>query len=274
MSLGLVGRTDLSRQERVPSDYIHEVMFAVKLLNMDELTRILYDVSDPASENYGKHKTSQEVTDMTSNPKANKKIHEYLQIAGVDIISESLGGEFITAQASVKLWEEMFATEFFRFHQFFHGESNITHFVRAEKYSIPLVLNDCVDSVFHTIQMPSSRNRKPLRANSNVKNPVTVSGEITPPILKKYYNISGLGSLDATQGVYESLSQFYGPTDLYRFQQNFNLNTTANVIVIGGGNDQNVCNDLITNVDNCGEGSLDIQYIMAVAQGSPTTYYG
>jgi tripeptidyl-peptidase-1 len=119
-------------------------MFAVKLLNMDKLTQILYDVSDPASANYGKHKTAQEIKELTSNPTANAKIHEYLKSAGVDVASESLGGEYITARAPVKLWENMFSTEFFIFHHTLHGESKTRAYVRAEKYSIPLALNDYV----------------------------------------------------------------------------------------------------------------------------------
>jgi tripeptidyl-peptidase-1 len=109
-------RTDLLKRERVSYTHVHEVMFAVKLRNMDELTRILYDVSDPSSENYGKHKTSQEVKELTSNPTAITKICEYLKISGAEIVSESLDGEYIKARAPVRLWEEMFSTEFYAFH--------------------------------------------------------------------------------------------------------------------------------------------------------------
>jgi subtilase family serine protease len=135
-------RTDLLKRERVSNTHVHEVIFAVKLQNMDELTQILYDVSDPSSINYGKHKTSQEVKDLTSNPMAIAKIHEYLNISGAEIISESSDGEYIKARAPVKLWEEMFSTEFYAFH--YIGESVATAIVRAQKYSIPLVLNDYV----------------------------------------------------------------------------------------------------------------------------------
>jgi hypothetical protein len=96
----LHSRNDLTRKERVSSDQLHEVIFAIKLLNMDELTRILLDVSDPKSNNYGKHKTKEEVTSITSNPFANKKISEYLDAVGASIVSVSLTGEYITASGT------------------------------------------------------------------------------------------------------------------------------------------------------------------------------
>jgi subtilase family serine protease len=82
---------------------------------MEELKEKLLDVSDPLSVNYGKHMTKDEVHSMTANPTANLKIKEYLTVKGAQVLSETLGGEFISARGSIKVWEEIFKTEFFSF---------------------------------------------------------------------------------------------------------------------------------------------------------------
>ena len=48
------GRRDLKKGKRAPVNLQHRIIFAVKPLNRDELIKTLYDVSDPASINYGK----------------------------------------------------------------------------------------------------------------------------------------------------------------------------------------------------------------------------
>ncbi len=150
---GLHLRNDLTKKERSSPDHLHEVMFIIKLLNMDELTRILLDISDPASENYGKHKTKQEVASMTSNPTAIKKINDYFNSVGASMISKSLAGQYITARGTIKIWETMFNTKFYESDHIYNEEITNT-VVRAEEYSVPLLLDQFVDSVFHTVQMP------------------------------------------------------------------------------------------------------------------------
>lgn len=205
-------RNDLMRKERVSSDHLHEVIFAVKLLNMDELTRILLDVSDPMSKNYGKHKTRVEVTEMTANPVANEKITEFLNAAGASIVSESLGGEYITARGTVAVWETIFNTKFYNFDHI-HNENILSTVVRAEEYSVPLFLYEYVDSVFHTVQMPHVISKGPKISSSNLRDgnikTNAVSGSITPTILKSFYNINGIAIANATQEVYATLTQHY-----------------------------------------------------------------
>jgi hypothetical protein len=47
----------------------------------------------------------------------------------------------------------MFNTKFYEFDHIYNEEITNT-VVRAEKYSVPLLLDQFVDSVFHTVQMP------------------------------------------------------------------------------------------------------------------------
>jgi hypothetical protein len=48
----------------------------------------------------------------------------------------------------------MFKTEFFTF-QHVRSETAVLEVLRAEHYSMPLVINEYCDSVFQTIQMPA-----------------------------------------------------------------------------------------------------------------------
>lgn len=302
-------RTDLSRNGRAAPDHIHEVMFAVQLLNMDRLESRLLDVSNPSSPNYGDYMTKAQVTEMTSNPIANKRIKEYLKMSGASIISETHGGEYISATGPVKLWEGMFNTEFFVFHHKRIGSAKI-EVVRAEKYSVPLILNDYVASVFHTIQMPLhistppmmtpvdpsyylspipvatpivdddliEFNRTLINVNSEFKDRLITEmhtsgrpGYITPSILRSTYNIDeSLGSDESTQGLYETLTQSYSPSDLLKFQKQYGVSQSGIVTSIGNHSSDATC---LNDGYNCIEGNLDIQYMMAIAQNAPTTYW-
>ena len=62
---GLSSRTDIIKQRRVHQDFSHEVIFAIKQKNMDKLTSILHDISNPYSPNYGQHWTRDEVVDLS-----------------------------------------------------------------------------------------------------------------------------------------------------------------------------------------------------------------
>mmetsp|Transcript_21927 Transcript_21927/g.21212 ORF Transcript_21927/g.21212 Transcript_21927/m.21212 type:complete len:770 (+) Transcript_21927:254-2563(+) len=280
---GLSVRKDLVKGSRVDSNRVHEVMFATKQLNMEELREKLLDISDPLSINYGKHMTKDEVHSMTANPTANLKIKEYLTVKGAQILTETPSGEFISARGSIQVWEEIFKTEFFSFNHI-RAENDVKEVLRAEQYSIPLVLKDYIDAVFGTVDMPNTMFRrgpvltpvkkekgsKQLRNGMHTKGIDQVSGTIEPPLLKSYYDIEGVGSTAATQGMFQSLDQHYSPDDLLTFQRRYGLDTTAQQLNVGNHDDSQRCRD---RSDDCTEGNLDIQYLMAVSQGSPTTFW-
>mmetsp|Transcript_11507 Transcript_11507/g.11150 ORF Transcript_11507/g.11150 Transcript_11507/m.11150 type:complete len:249 (+) Transcript_11507:63-809(+) len=148
-----VRRPDLARKSRVTPETSHEVIFVIKQRNIEDLIAILHDVSDPSSVSYGKHKTKQEVAELTANLESREAVIAYLKSVGATVVSETLNGEYITANGPIKLWENMFLTEFFMFHQT-HDVDHVLKVVRAEHYSIPAGLDLHVESVFNTIQMP------------------------------------------------------------------------------------------------------------------------
>ena len=102
---------------------------------------------------------------MTMNPEARDAIVSYLMIHGAAVTSESLTGDYITAQASISVWERILDTEFFTFHQR-QSDRSIEKTVRAERCSIPMELDECIDCVLNTIEIPIRRSRGQRKVES------------------------------------------------------------------------------------------------------------
>ena len=272
----LSSRTDLVKHERVPPDHIHEVLFAVEQRNLDVLTEMLHDISDPNSSNYGRHKSRAEIEAISSNPESHDAIIRYLVESGATVTSQSLNGEYITAHAPISLWEDLLKTEFFVFHYTQSRGDTVIALVRAEEYSVPRDLHRHVASVFQTIQMPLSiwgnpvihgivDNHSDIHAN-------LVTGYISPEILKYQYEIvdDGTGSNKSTQAAFGSIGAFFSPQDLTSFQNRFNLTVQPVTTFVGGHSNDDVCTFA---PELCSESNLDIQNLMGTSQYSPTTHW-
>ena len=270
----LSSRKDLIKKGRSEHDHVHEVVFAVKSKNMDELTRILHDVSDPHSQNYGMHLKKEEMHDLVSNPEACTRLTSYLRASGATSLSETPRGGYITAAAPISVWERIFKTEFFVFQQtHLNGETH--EVVRAEHYSIPTDIHEYVDAVMNTIEMPILAHKKPKKSMSDI----TMSerrrlasqfseGLVDPNWLRYYYNMSdSQGSSLSTQAVYANGINFFSPADLADFQEIVVKQKLQTAFSIGNHS------SLDARVDDCGEGNLDLMYIMSLSPGSPTTYW-
>ena len=110
------------REQRASPSHLHTVVFAIKKLHMDELRVKLEDISDPFSPNYGKHLTRVQITNMTSNFEGRSKLLRFFEnhsqqqtVEAVKIVKVTPYSDFVFAEASVKLWESFFDTEFFFF---------------------------------------------------------------------------------------------------------------------------------------------------------------
>jgi tripeptidyl-peptidase I len=273
----LSARNDLERQDRIDSGFVHEVVFVIQQRNMDEVTRMLHDVSDPRSSNYGQHMTQEQVTKMTENLEGRDYVVAYLSKKGASVTAATLGSEYITASAPISVWESMLNTQFYAFHQT-QRDGKVEKLVRAEHYWIPKDLDVHVESVFNTIQVP-------YRVSGTLQVPKLIEeGEIqafmrtealvgytTPAKIKEYYNVTtNRGSALSTQGVYGTISQYYSPSDLASFQVAFGLPNQPTAASIGGFSSDAKC---VASATNCAEANLDVQYIMATSPDSPTTYW-
>ena len=277
---GLILNDRIIKEDRVPLLQTHDVIFVIKQRNLDELTQILHDISDPESVRYGQHMSAMEIADLTRNPGSRSSVVNYLNASGASIVSETLYSEYITARASVQVWEQMFDTEFYTYalhplESDYGGQSDesaIKRVVRAEEYSVPTVLDAHVTSVMNTVQLiPLQSPRLSIPENMSPGSNAALNGSAYPAILNAAYNIdSNIGHPRATQAVFETINQTFSPNDLAAFQQQYGLPLIPVNRSIGGHAQDSYC---IKDVDRvCYEGNADVQYIMAVSQ-SPTTYF-
>ena len=165
-------RRDVQKVNRAHPLAKHTVVFAVAQRNIPDLERILWDVSDPTSENYGKHWTRAEVGAFTSNPTATKAVLEYLStVKEVTIDHRTLYDEYITATGPLEVWEALLNTEFNAYtlketHSVaVSAESDVGHekvreLIRSESYSLQSELSEHIAAMFNTVQFPELRRKK------------------------------------------------------------------------------------------------------------------
>ena len=266
-------RSDIKKQDRAGHDHHHKVTFIIQQKNMDELTRILHDISDPYSPNYGQHWTRDEVVGLTSNAEGRDAVVSSLHMNGASVVSETLAGEYITAKAPIKVWEKIFNTEFFSF-TLTHCDNSIETVIRAEDYWIPRNLDKHVASVLNTIEIIG----KPVRHSSRAppapkisKFGVTEVGYVTPSKLRAFYNMSiAMGSINSTQAIYASSNQYYSPANLLTFQADQGSPIMPAVNEYGDHASDEMCQ---ISALNCEEGNADMQYITTMSPLSPTTFW-
>lgn len=250
---------------------LHTVVIAVKQRNMEELERILYEISDPSSAKYGQHLTNEEVEELTANHESTSYVLDYLRQNDVSDIKQTHHGDYITATAPIHVFERMLSCEF---HVYSAKNNENFAITRTSEYFLEEHVADHVATVFHTIHFPPTHyldhyhKRKSLGELHPAAN---LAGYVTPKVLKDLYSIDiTLGNSRTSQAVYESIGQTMSASDLTYFQHYFNLTVQAVSTVIGGHSSDRVCKQ---HPDDCVEANLDVQYMMAIAPHVPTTYY-
>jgi tripeptidyl-peptidase-1 len=241
---------------------MHDVVFAIKQRNMDELEKIFYAVSDPRNPKYGKHLTYDQVrtgsasrrqthnlcimqvTNLTSNMEATVQVQQWLEHNGATIVHTTKRGDYIKARASINTWEHLLSTTFFQFSHKTQGR-----ILRAKVYSLPINVATLVSGAHYTVQLPPRFAARLMRAKVG-----TASSEMTPLLLNSYYNIytndgQGLGS----QSLLEGLDQYYSPDDLSQFQELYDIPEDEVDEVIDGHESDRKCN---INANNCAEANL------------------
>ena len=250
---------------------IHRVVFVVQLRNLDILDEVLQNVSDPNQVDYGKHWTKDQIGDLIRNIPAEEAIETYMRQKGLQILTKTPNGEFIEVQGPIHKWESIFAT---KFHQYecngcrFQASSSLIN--RAESYSLPIVLNHFIESVFHVVNFPVDQQKSlsaPYAVETSVpfaNNPTTALGYVSIPLLNSQYSIfTNEGNSLTTQSAFECIGQTLSPSDLALFQNYFGLPSQKINASFGGHVNNNACN---VSIYDCDEANLDFQYLMGVAQ--------
>lgn len=259
-------------EKAAPTDFI-PLVFAVKQ-NTDNLEATLMKVADPASPSYGEHLTFEEVGAMFTDPERSAAVHEFLN--GFDIAERTSTphGEYIEVSVSVAVAEDILKTEF---HRFLHLETGET-IVRAPHYSLPDDVAANVDFVGHVTSFPVMR-KKPIFHRMDAPHVAKVAsgddchgaGVSTPQVIDCVYGIKNntVATKTSSNALFETIQQYYEPSDLQQFDQKYNV-PTQKVSKVVGKNDPSSCNQ---NPNNCIEAELDVQQITAIAQDTATTFW-
>jgi tripeptidyl-peptidase I len=248
----------------------------------------LLDVSNPHSRNYGKYLTHEQIAQLSADPDSEKEITKFLESQGISVVKTSKNKGYITAEgncwiracclifltslflfspAPVSKWEEVLGTEFFLYMQ---TDLN-ANIVRAEDYSLPEFLAEHIESVFNVVQFPGRNSLKTKHVTKTNKMAVkgVSDGTVDPALLNTVYDIrSNTGSANASQAVIETGGSILSTDDLTLFQTTYNLPEEAALV------GKNASDRVVTSCTggNCARANLDVQYMMAVSQDTPTTF--
>ena len=150
------------------------------------------------------------------------------------------------------------------------------------EYSLPVEIAVDILGVFNVADVPVNPRPNVVKgpdppanmdrpASSSSGGGTIIPNYVTPALLNKVYSIdSNIGSTLVSQGVYETSSQTYSPSDLTAFQNSVGIPKQSVAVDIGGHQSDTYC---LQYNSNCYEGNLDVQYMMGVSQVTPMTYY-
>lgn len=210
--------------------------------------------------------TWDEAHQLTANPDATASILSWLKENGVEVKSVHKHGHYIKAQTDVSTWERLLSTSFSRIKR--TNEEDSPTVVRATAdVLLPADIAENVEGIFMTTQIPPPMNPPPV---IKPLDPAENAANVDPAILKSYYKVTGEGSASVSQSVVETINQVASPSDLDTFQKEFNLPSQKIATDIGKHVSDFICK---INPNSCAEANLDVQYIMAMAPGSPLTYW-
>lgn len=274
----------IQKLSRANPDHNHKIIFVVKQNNIDELEKILIDVSDPKSVNYGKHWTREEVSKLTISQESINQTISFLNKNEIFILQKSKRKEYITTIASIQKWEKVLSTIFYEYEVLDEDGSSSDIVIRAENYNLPDEVKSHVFTLFNVIDFLSLPKKKKVDISELKKDKLSslssssngiIFGYVTPALLNQYYDIRNYtGNNLASQGIYASKNESYSPKDLAYFQEYFNLPNIPVANDIGGHVMNSPCYVYLEGIlvaKNCGQNEanldvfniyLQIQYII------------
>jgi tripeptidyl-peptidase-1 len=263
------GIHDFAKQGKAQADKIVTVTLWTSQNNFAaSCSSLLLEVSDPDSPKYGQHLSFEQIKALVYDRAALKAIHSFLDKHGIPQQSRDVApnGEFVEVKAPVAQLEKMFSAEF---HEF-HSVKRNARIVRSHGYSIPTELVDFVTTIDGISSFPMYRKHAEI-VSSPKRQSGPQPGGMYPGLIEKTYRLPN--ETDPTQkadmGVFEALGQSYDDSDLAAFQKEYGIPRQKVKKIIGPNNPGSCAG----NPDNCVEATLDVEYIIAMAQGGPLTYW-
>lgn len=269
-SLVSCGFLEYDQDVLLPQDWTHagrvdpseqlELTFALKQQNVDLLEETLRRVSDPDSDQYGKHLSLQEVASLVRPSELTQKVvHRWLQTHGISSCQTVSTQDFLQCTVTAAVAEALLPGS--RFHRYVRDGQSIVR--SSAPYSVD-------DEVHQHLDFVGGLHRVPPRAKDvRLKQPRSkeaVHLGVTPAILRARYNLTAadVGSVqNNSQAVAQFLEQYYHPADLAEFMSMFGRTFQHRSQV-----------DRVVGTQGTGkaglEASLDIEYIMSTGANIST----
>lgn len=249
--------------ERVsPKDQIL-LTFALKQQNIDKLKEKLEQLSNPASSQYGKYLSLDQLSRMIQpSKKTLQAVWAWLGNLGVQDCSTVQTLDFLNCFTSSSTAEKLLSGS--KFNRYTNGHQTLIR--SLAKYRVPDELAEHIDFVGGMHRFPSQKTviSKAWKVGQHRKANVHLG--VTPAVVRKRYNLtaSDVGSHgNNSQAVAQFLEQYFHQLDLAEFMQlfgrGFSHHTAVDHIV---GHQGGIRAGL--------EASLDVEYIMSTGANIST----
>ncbi|KAJ5112796.1 hypothetical protein N7532_000841 [Penicillium argentinense] len=243
------------RRDYIPSSWVERkrlhgsaslpVRIGLTQNNLDYGHELLMEMSNPASDNYGKHMTASEVHDLFAPSQDSvDSVRDWLESSGIasNRISHSTNKQWIQFDADAEELEKLLNTEYYVYS---HSETGRPH-VACREYHVPRSVRQHVDYITPGITLrevtglgkTSSGNLQKRRQNGEppIIGPIAKPIEqllgglldfcdiaVTPQCIKTMYNITdGKKSTKGNElGIFEGLADVYSQEDLDLFFSTF-----------------------------------------------------
>jgi len=232
------------------------------------LEQLLWEVSDPDHDNYGRHLSIDAVTELLAVPLERvERIRDHFLAAGAVTAEVAPNRDMIRVAMPASAAESCLET---RLHFFSHREHSAVRIIRASRsYSLPSVVAQDVLMVGELLQFPMLHPKLNLSAGvggagqwPNDCTSTACKGLVTPGVLATRYKLpTSAAAADGANkmAVAEFQGQYYKPSDLQTFSASCHR-------------DVKVDTDVGKNIPSAGiESELDIEYIKSVAPEVPLT---
>ena len=203
------GWTDALEKIGVDSTYV-TVIVHCKENNLERLSQIASEVSDPVNPRYGSFLSQRELDDLTAPDAAHVSVvHDWLKVFSTDILLHR--NRTFVAKLNVRKAEVMLST---KFRPIVH-EKNKQQLLRGADYVLPNHIEDAVGAVFgvHGLSAPQSQKSQSTPVSASATN-------VTPAVISRLYNVTQVGFKSSSgnkQAVGAFVGQLFNQSDLNQF---------------------------------------------------------
>lgn len=249
------------KHARAAGHELLELTFALKQQRLDELEKVLLDVSDPRSLKYGQHLSRDEVNALVAprSRDVSAVLHWLQNVGGGEVQEHS---DFITLVTNVSQAESLLGGQY---HEFRHVSAGFSALRMENEPVLPLFIKAAIDFVSPTNQ------QLPRKLPVRVAHGLGSTGfKNTPTTLRKMYSIGEVEASNSKnrQAVTGFLEEHRTNADLQRFFSGNYRKAKGRKIsrTVGDGKDEKHTGGQI-------EAELDTQYIMAIGGNVETEFW-